>query len=684
MASRYWVGGGSSTNWNATGNTNWAATSGGANNASVPTTTDDVFFDANSGSGASVLSAAITVMSVNFTGFTGTFTHNAFTLTINTGSATSLIFSAGMTYSPAGSTSIIAFTHTAGTADITSAGKRLAALTINGAGGTTRLLDALRVDTVSSFSALTLTLGTFNANGFDVTTTQFAASNSNVRTITMGSGTWTLGANAGSGTVVWNTASITNLTFNKNTANIVVPSNGLATSRTFAGGGLTFNDLTVSANSARGAFAITGTNTFANLSVGAGTFLQLPTGATSLGNAPTFTGTIAAPIGIVATTVGTAATLSIASGAMSLSWGMVRDITGSGGATFTATNSMDLGNNTGWSIAAPAVGLDAAAVRAAIGLASANLDAQIATLATPTNITAGTITTVTNLTNAPTSGDLTATMKASVTTAATAATPTAAAVTGNVGGNVTGSVGGVATGGITAASIAPDAIGASELAADAVTEIATGVWAATTRLLTAGTNIVLAKGTGVTGFNDLSAAQVNTEADTALADVGVTPTVTGRIDAAISTRLAGGSYVSPDNAGIAAVKAKTDNLPSDPADQSLVIAATDAIMTAVGDVPTNAELATALATADDAVLAAISALPTASANAAALLDLPDGVEAGLTLRQWLRIGGASLFGKASGLGTATARFRDKADSKDRIVATVDADGNRSAVTLDAA
>ena len=49
-------------------------------------------------------------------------------------------------------------------------------------------------------------------------------------------------------------------------------------------------------------------------------------------------------------------------------------------------------------------------------------------LATPTNITAGTITTVTNLTNAPTSGDLTATMKASVTTAATAATPIAASV----------------------------------------------------------------------------------------------------------------------------------------------------------------------------------------------------------------------------------------------------------------
>lgn len=121
-----------------------------------------------------------------------------------------------------------------------------------------------------------------------------------------------------------------------------------------------------------------------------------------------------------------------------------------------------------------------------------------ATLASTTNITAGTIATVTNLTNAPTAGDLTATMKTSVTTAATAATPTAAAVTGAVGsvtgavgsvtgavGSVTGSVGSIATAGISAASfaagaidaaaIAADAIGSSELAASAATEIATAV-----------------------------------------------------------------------------------------------------------------------------------------------------------------------------------------------------------------
>lgn len=48
-------------------------------------------------------------------------------------------------------------------------------------------------------------------------------------------------------------------------------------------------------------------------------------------------------------------------------------------------------------------------------------------------------------------------------------------VTGNVGDNVSGSVGSVATGGITAASIATNAIDADALAADAVTEIQAGL-----------------------------------------------------------------------------------------------------------------------------------------------------------------------------------------------------------------
>lgn len=125
---------------------------------------------------------------------------------------------------------------------------------------------------------------------------------------------------------------------------------------------------------------------------------------------------------------------------------------------------------------------------------------------------------------------------------------------------------------------------------------AADVWSYATRILTAGTNIVLAKGTGVTGFNDLSAAQVNAEADAALADVGLTATVTGRIDAAVSTRMASFSYTAPDNDSIALIKAKTDNLPSDPADHSVVIAATDAILSAVNNIPTASQNAAAVLT----------------------------------------------------------------------------------------
>lgn len=58
------------------------------------------------------------------------------------------------------------------------------------------------------------------------------------------------------------------------------------------------------------------------------------------------------------------------------------------------------------------------------------------------------------------------------------------------------------------------------------------------------------------------------------------------------------------------------------------------------------------------------------------------VEGTLTLRQAVRLFLSALAGKSAGGGTTTITFRDKADSKNRISATVDADGNRTAITLD--
>ena len=57
------------------------------------------------------------------------------------------------------------------------------------------------------------------------------------------------------------------------------------------------------------------------------------------------------------------------------------------------------------------------------------------------------------------------------------------------------------------------------------------------------------------------------------------------------------------------------------------------------------------------------------------------VEGALKARQILRLLLAALAGKSSGGGTSSVAFRDVADSKNRVSATVDDDGNRTAVTL---
>lgn len=76
-----------------------------------------------------------------------------------------------------------------------------------------------------------------------------------------------------------------------------------------------------------------------------------------------------------------------------------------------------------------------------------------------------------------------------------------------------------------------------------------------------------------------------------------------------------------------------------------------------------------------------SDVPTAAANATALLDSTDAIETGWTPRKALRIILAALGGKLSGAATTTVTVRNATDTTDRITATVDASGNRTAVTL---
>ena len=68
-------------------------------------------------------------------------------------------------------------------------------------------------------------------------------------------------------------------------------------------------------------------------------------------------------------------------------------------------------------------------------------------------------------------------------------------------------------------------------------------------------------------------------------------------------------------------------------------------------------------------------------------DLPTAilaaiVEGGLSVKDVLRVSLAALAGKTTGGGTTAPAFRDQADGKNRILAEVNSQGDRTSVTLD--
>lgn len=176
-----------------------------------------------------------------------------------------------------------------------------------------------------------------------------------------------------------------------------------------------------------------------------------------------------------------------------------------------------------------------------------------------------------------------------------------------------------ASGAIDASAIAADAIGSSELAATATAEIAQAVWDALTSALT----------------TSGSAGKLLVDNLNATVSSRATQTSLDTVDDYIDTE-------------VAAIKAKTDNLPSDPADASDIAAA----------------------------IAALNNISVANILAGV-------IEGSLTLKDVLRLILAADTGKSSGGGTTTVTFRDNADTKNRISATVNSSGNRTAVTLDA-
>ena len=342
MADRYWVGG--TGTWSSTNTANWSTSSGGAGGASVPTASDNVFFDAGSDSGGTfVVTMANTPRVCNDITISGL----DFGMTL---AGTSI----GLTVSGSLSFPATNFTRTytgTTTFNATTSGKTIttngvafgAAVTLDGVGGEWTLGSALSVGT----STITLTNGTFDTGGYNVTAGFFSSSNINTRTVNLNASTVTLSN-------TWSLATNTNATVNAGTSEIIMTSG----SGSFSGGGFTYyNVSSTSTSSGNAVFSFSGNNTFNNLSITAPSFSgeKLVNISSETING-TFTATGASStrrIFLRASTTGSASTLTCAAIAATSDTDF-RDITIAGAASpLSGTRLGDCNGNTNITFDAP-------------------------------------------------------------------------------------------------------------------------------------------------------------------------------------------------------------------------------------------------------------------------------------------------------------------------------------------
>lgn len=188
----------------------------------------------------------------------------------------------------------------------------------------------------------------------------------------------------------------------------------------------------------------------------------------------------------------------------------------------------------------------------------------------------------------------------------------------------------LAAGAITAAVIATGAIDADAIATDAVAELQSGL-ATSSELTTVGNGVTAIKTkTDNLPISPAATGDAMTLVDGAItaakiaADAITAAKIAADVTTEIQSGLATSSALSTVDGIVSAIKAKTDNLPADPADQSAVEAAISAATSGLSTLTTTdidnrlTSYDAATGTEAAAIQSAISALPSASTIASAV------------------------------------------------------------------
>lgn len=189
-----------------------------------------------------------------------------------------------------------------------------------------------------------------------ILTASFSGTGTGTRTLNMGSGTWTLTANTGA---IWDFTTVTNFTFNANTSTIQLSPTTVSGGRTINGGGKTYSTLTINSPSGfttDGPITFGGNSTIATFNVSGQNWLRFGSVTTTITNAINWNsgGSASSPILLDGGT-GSTGTISSASGG-TMAWAALTGITFTGGGTFTATSSLNVGGNSGITITGPSGG----------------------------------------------------------------------------------------------------------------------------------------------------------------------------------------------------------------------------------------------------------------------------------------------------------------------------------------